>query len=698
MKNTLLSRPAIGAWVLLLLGTAGAAAQTTYTWSGANGSNWSAATNWGGSGVPSAGDTANIADAASNMSINYDTGASGTLGTLNLTQSASAFTETLKLLTSLTLTGGGSIYSLKGSTGATTIQLNGTSTLTIASGASFTVGTNSSSLFAATGSQTNYISTASGYTGSGVLINGALNFVTASTSTVTLNESAPMVLGAGGTLNVDSEAAGGTRLVVMGNFTTSASANTIAATSSNGNAAKGLLYLQGSTVTIGSGTTFSGFNDGTGGNFGIYFYQTAAGTQTVSLGSITGFGIRNASGTAATTVTKVSSSATSGAISNAIASFQFLTAIGGDSMTLQLGSNLNFVGGSYTTPFYFSLAGTAITSTIDLNGFTYDATAGTSTTTFAPTGTSATNSDYIAIVNSGASSISGGQGIFKAAAFGLGSGADVGIGAGVILQATAGGGVNDLGNKDATATTTIDPTSTFYYTGTGTAATLKSTNNRTVGGILVGTGSSASTLQFKSAITAAGNVTPNAGATLDLGGFGLALTGSASLTGAGTITNSSTTTVSAITFASGATGGLSPGGQGVAATLSFTAPTKAITVSLANSTSVFDVTSAGLGAGTFDSLSLSNTTLDLTGGAFYINFGSGTYNGSIQLVSLANGSTITGSLASLTSNLGASETLSLSSTGLLTFSAVPEPSETVLLLAGAAALGVLARRRLARAV
>ncbi|HEY8965155.1 MAG TPA: PEP-CTERM sorting domain-containing protein, partial [Candidatus Methylacidiphilales bacterium] len=130
---------------------------------------------------------------------------------------------------------------------------------------------------------------------------------------------------------------------------------------------------------------------------------------------------------------------------------------------------------------------------------------------------------------------------------------------------------------------------------------------------------------------------------------------------------------------------------------SFAAPTQAITLSLANSTSTFDVTSAGLGAGTFDTLSLSNVALNLTGGTLVINFGSGTYNGSIQLFTLTNGSTITGTLASLTSNLGASETLTLDSTGLLTFSAVavPEPPLFLMLGAGCGAVFLVRRSRIA---
>ncbi|SDU29409.1 PEP-CTERM protein-sorting domain-containing protein [Verrucomicrobium sp. GAS474] len=696
------------ALLLGVLAVPPASAQTTYTWSSTASTNWSTSANWGGAGVPGAGDTANILN-TTGSTITYDAGASGTLGTLNMTTATGSGTTKLLVSTPLTLTVGGSIYSTKAST-YETLTLSGTAALTIASGATFTVGTGSSSLISSssisTSTTTAYLNTASGYSGSGVVVNGTLDFITAASGSSTsaqLYVNAPVVIGAGGTLNVDTESATyGTRTIIAGNFTTSASANTISASSSLSSAAStlGNLYLMGSTINIGAGTTFSGFADGTGGTTpGVVFYQTAAGTQTISLGAVTGFTIRNAAGSAATIIEKISSTAVSNSVSNAIDTILFqTTSIAGDNMTLQLASNLNFAGGSYTLPFVFSLQGSSLTATIDLNGFTYDATAGTSTVGFSASGSSAGSSQYIAIVNSGSGSISSNQGIFKAAAINLG-GADVSVGSNVILQASAGGSSNDLGNKDATSPTTIDSTSTFYYTGTGTTATLKSTNNRTIGGLIVGTGSSASTLKLASAITAAGNVTPSAGATLDLGGFGLALTGSASLTGAGTITNSSTTVASTVSFASGATGGLSPGGAGVAATLTFTAPTKAITISLANSTSVFDITSAGLGAGTFDSLSLSNTTLDLTGGAFVIDFGTGTYNGSIQLISLASGSAITGSLSSLTSNLGAAESLSLSSTGVLTFSAVPEPSTTALLFAGAGCLAWIAwRRRAARAV
>jgi len=684
---------------LVLLGAArGATAQTAYTWSPTSGTNWSTAANWTPSGAPSAGDTATLSNLGAASTIGYDAGASGTLGTLNMVQTASAVATTLAVANSLTLTGGGSIYSTKAS-GYESIQLSGSAALTIASGASFTVGTNSASLVLPSSSANEYITTASGYTGSGVLVNGTLNLVTGAASLSSLYVNAPVAVGAGGTFNVDSETTGATRAFVLGNFTTSASANTIEATGAY--ASKSILYLQGSTIAIGSGTTFSGFANGTSNpnGAGVVFTQSTGGTQTVSLGAITGFTIRNLA-TASTTTTKLSSSTTSGSVGNAVDSLGFYSSGASDSMVLQLAGNLNFAGGSYTTPFYYTLTGgtsaaTAITATIDLHGYAYDATAGTASTAFAPTGTSLYN--YAAITNTGLSSIPGGEGIFKAASFNL-AGADVGVGAGVILQATSGSGANDLGMKDGAATTTIDPASTFYYTGGVGTATLKtSTNSRPIGGLIVGNGSAASSLQLASAITAAGNVTPAANSILDLNGNTLTLSGSASLTGTGTVQNTSATASASVVFAGGATGGISPGGAGAAGTLSFAAPTQAITLSLANSTSTFDVTSAGLGAGTFDTLSLSNVALNLTGGTLVINFGSGTYNGSIQLFTLTNGSTITGTLASLTSNLGASETLTLDSTGLLTFSAVavPEPPLFLMLGAGCGAVFLVRRSRIA---
>ncbi|HEY8965197.1 MAG TPA: hypothetical protein VIM58_02065, partial [Candidatus Methylacidiphilales bacterium] len=421
-------------------------------------------------------------------------------------------------------------------------------------------------------------------------------------------------------------------------------------------------------------------------------------TQNVSLGAVTGFGVLNTSSTAGTATTVVSSTATVGAVTNAVDSLTVSSTNANANTVVQLGSNLNFAGGSYATPFYFSLANN-MTASVDLHGFSYNAAAGTASTVFSPTGSTAGTSSYIAITNTGGSSIAGNQGVFKAAAIDL-SNADVSLGSGVIVQATVAGSVNDLGQKDAGATTNVNAGSTFYYNTAGTA-TLKSTNGRTLGAVQVGDGSTAATLRLGSAITAAGNVTAAASATVDLNGSNLVLSGAASLTGTGTIANTNASAASIVSFAAGATGGLSAAGSGTAGNLTFTAGTKPLTLQLANSTSTIDILSAGLGAGTYDTITLNGAGLDLTGSALNINFGAGTYNGSIQLFNLQNGATITGLPATITSNLGGLESLSLNSSGVLSFNvvAVPEPSTVVLGIGGSLFLCGVCRkaRRLAEA-
>ncbi|SDT95716.1 PEP-CTERM protein-sorting domain-containing protein [Verrucomicrobium sp. GAS474] len=685
----LTTRTMIALCGLFLLASTAKSHGTSSTWSFLGNGNWSTGTNWNNLTSPStAADSATMNALVLGYTVNYDTGATGNLGTLTMAN-ASLTTMVLNLQKSLALTTGGSMAgTLLG--GTTQIQLNGNTTFTLNTGSNFMIGANTNTVVGGT-----YILANSGYTGTGVQVNGNLTFETANTvsNILGLTINAPVSLGAGGAIKVDSEASGGTLAIIAGNFTSSASANTVAATSSNGNATAGALLFQGATVNIGAGTAFSGFSDGTSslsnGTNGVYFNQTSTGTQTIALGAVTGFGLRNSS-SGGTMTALVSTTATANSVANAVDTFTFSSTASGDNTILKLGSNMNFAGGTYTTPFFYSLQNN-MTATVDLNGYTYDATAGNAATTFSPTGTTASTSSYVAITNSGTSSLAGGNGVFKAAAFNLGGGADVGVGSGVILQATATGGVNDLGNKDASATTTINSGSTFYYSGSGTA-TLKSTNNRAVGNVLVGNGTLASTLQLGSTVTVAGTLTPNANATLDLNGNSLVLTGAASLSGSGTYTNSSASSTASITFAAGATGGLAPGGTGTAGSLSFTAATQPLTIKLANSTTTIDLLSPALGAGTYDTINLSNTTLDLTGGAINLNFGAGTYNGSIQLFSLANGATITGSLGSLTSNLGGAEILSLSSTGLLTFAAVPEPSTVILMCGGLLFLGGVCRR------
>ena len=115
-----------------------ALAQTTYMWNGTgeggSGTTWSITTNWSpNSGFPGSLDTANI-DTTTGVTINYDTGASGTIGTLNMIETNVNVTTILQLNQGLTISTGGTLENTAtaNSSGYQEINLNGNS-LNIAS-------------------------------------------------------------------------------------------------------------------------------------------------------------------------------------------------------------------------------------------------------------------------------------------------------------------------------------------------------------------------------------------------------------------------------------------------------------------------------------------------------------------------------------------------------------------------------------
>jgi fibronectin-binding autotransporter adhesin len=519
----------------------------SYNWTGVSAGNWSSAANWDPlSGPPSDGDLAFITDPASGMSsIVYDTSASGSLGSLSFTNSAGAAIQTLLILNrDLTLTSGTSVMSASVSGSTVRLQLNGDSSLTIGSGAVFEIGVNSTS------EQAYYtaIQTGSGYTGTGTTVAGELKLINGVTGQAGFAIQGPVTVANGGTLT----AQGNTAVEnpnFRGNFTTEGT-NTIRATTVGSSTTTDTkLTFQGAENTFSSGTSFVGLANATtsgySGTTGLIFNPTSTTpNQSITMGVAQDFAILNNTAKLDATATYVSTAA-----SNGIGSVYLNTTSAGVSgdptvTTFKLGSNLTYAGNSGKSAFSFGFNELSyITQVIDLNGHTYDHGLYKS---FNPQwvtsgGTTGAGTNAVVFANSGASSLAGGNGVFKAAYFNLtGSNIEVGIGSGVILQALRDGQLNDLSHGAGGQSIAAD--SMFYYSGAGLSA-LKS--DRAIGALTVGSGSS---LELSSALTAQGVTTVNSGGMLNLtsasgisgtsaGTYALTTAG---LSGSGTVTNEAT--------------------------------------------------------------------------------------------------------------------------------------------------------------
>jgi hypothetical protein len=520
---------------------------TTYTWTNTVDGIWSSSSNWNPSGgPPGSGDIANIFNPAAVIgSISYDVSASGTLASFNLNNTSGAAIQTvLDLNRSLTLTGGTSTLFTTVSGATVRLRLNGNSSLTIDSGAVLEIGTNSTS------EQAYYtaIMTGTGYTGTGVLVNGELKLINGVSGSAGFTVQGPVTIGSGGILTAQGNNAV-ENPVFTGNFTTTGT-NTIRVTTTGTSTTTSAKFtFQGAVNSFSAGTTFTGIGNATTSNYinnptGLIFNPTAATpNQSLTMGVVQDFAVLHS-----TASLNAVETFTSTATNNGVGSVLLNVTAGGTTgspskLTFKLGSNLTYAGNSGQSQFSFLFNSQSnITHAIDLNGFSYDSGAFKSFTPFPSGAGPGAGTNFVQFVNSGSSSLAGGNGVFKAAKFGFTqTNLEVGVGAGVILQATRADQLNDLGH--GTSGQSIDAASSFYYTGAGTSA-LKS--DRSIGALIVGTSDgSGSTLALSSNLTAAGLATVNTGSTLNLtnatgtavgtaGTYTLATTG---LSGSGALTN-----------------------------------------------------------------------------------------------------------------------------------------------------------------
>lgn len=658
MKNNLIKIVVVAfTWGCMM---ATGSAQSTYSVSTSSSGIWSNTAIWSptpSTGGPGALDTANINNLTYSSIITYDAAASGSIGILNMNQTTYNAQTTLSLSRSLTINTYASILT---SNGNETINI-GVNNLTIASGATLMMGTTSA--LALTSHAT--------ITGSGtVVINGTLNV--ASNNTATTNSplgayiNSNVVMGAGSVIDVDTQTgAASSILYITGNFDSSAGGTLMTSGSSS---TKSMIYFQGSNIIIGSGGV-TGFLTGSGinaaGSGGIMFNtNNTTASQTISVGSVFDMGMRamvaGTSSANAVTTKYLSSTATSGTISNAIGQIDMDVNLNYTTLNLVFQSDLN---PTKSTAFYFSMGTTNSVAIIDLNGYSFNT--GGVNAAFVPSSIAGAN--QLDIINSGASSIANNKGVFQDSSFNF-SASDTVIGSGVILKATGTGVTNDLGGP-ATGTGTVNATSTFYYTGAGTAS-LSSTNNRSLGAIVIGTGTSASTLKLGTAITTQNNVTVNPTATLDLNNKALTL-GANNLIGSGTV--SSSVSGGSISFT---TGGLAPGGD---ASISALTINSGVTLNLgvagtSQSASIFDVASDS----SYDQI-LGNGTININDAILTINLLSGfSISGSTQLTLFSSTTTLVGTFSNVTlTGVDAANYTATFDNGILTI--IPEPSSIALL-------------------
>ena len=570
-----------GAAVALLYVTPSVQAQTAYTWtSSSTGGSWTTNSNWTPTGVPggNAGDTATLTNSTTTRDITL--GASETIAGLTYVQTTSGVTNELEIDASsgnnpIVLTnssalalGGASaagkeLLYLNGTVGNAAGSLKGVATyagaINIGTNGVLELGSNSNAAF---GSVTGAVTASSGS-----IINADQNI---STSSGTPTFASNLTINSGATLNINSAnpttaptvTGSDTRVNINGNLLVAGGTITNLFTPGTGGTVAlptAELYIGGANVATAEFDTNSTVTHlGTTGTGGILYTGGRLGTSTTSPGFTLTSDITlpivqfspAVTGTTNTQYVSVGAVTSGGTFSAAGITFNVAA---GNTQEITFTSNVTLGSSTVDTndPFHAtnSSGGTFI---FNLNGQTIDTTA---------------NSRAFSATGGYSYTITGG-GTVKATFFNLSSATGGGTGGALgpngiagstvsgntIFQANgtgtvAGNNVNNLGNATGG---TIDPTSTFLYTGVG-SATL--TSNRPIGRLAVGNGS-ASVLSLASLATAnlsvGGDTAVSTNGVLDLAGFSLTQTGAnaaaGGLTGTGTVRNNTTGTAATLTL------------------------------------------------------------------------------------------------------------------------------------------------------
>jgi autotransporter-associated beta strand protein len=621
--------------VVLLGWLAGAGAHAVdYSWNvGDSGGDWSTTSNWNPGGNPTTADSAALGNVTSGTrTVVYDTGATGTLTGLTLTQTTAGAINLLDVQRSLSVTNAITLGATGGVAQISLVPVQSSSSistpfttagLTINSGGTLSLGVyNTTGTTTRTGDVSGPV-TLSG--GSIVLAPFAKD--AAGTTTSSQNQITGNFTMTGGTVFVNNSGTGalaGRRLQLAGTTTS------VTGGSFSSNAATNLM-LQSGTITFNPTSM--------GASISPQLNRSSAQTMTTSVlfGSplaLRGTGVKTYASTAA---------------NNEVGAIQISDENNtvGAATTLRLGSNLTLASGQ-VLPIAGGFApggATEVQLGIDTNGFTFNMASNSGVWT--PGRPGSLNAVW---------TLSGSGGLIANGFNFTATATTTNLGAGLTLESRAGNGVaNNLGSG------TIAATSTFLYSGSAVAATPSTlTAAATVGNVAVSSGA----LRLGSLGGIAGAATVSGGS-LDLGGTTRTFT-NVTLTG-GEITAGTLATSGAYSLQAGTISAIVSGSQGIAKSTAGT-----VTLSGANTFSgVAAITAgtlvlgnaAGLGGDTGDGtqkLSMGGGTLDLAG------FSPTVYGvtGSTGTITSASGGTLT-----IKVNNGATGTALSGSMGLATAAA-----------------------------
>jgi len=596
----------------------------TYTWTGASGTTWSLASNWSPSSTaPAAGDTANILSSSTNQTVVYDSAASGTLGTLSISQTSAA-TNQLTLLRNLTVSsaitlgasnGGSSVIYLDGMDISGTTGASGSAVLTVSSASGIVINSGGVLGMSVGGASNTY----QPYVAGNVTVSGGALIIYSGkvSSAATVGNITGSFTMSSGTLVLGSTAKGGSstdvRLSITGNC--NITGGVISGTT-------GTLNLYGSTNTIsGILATNSAISNVT--LYGSAASQNFTSNSTTDNAYISSIGIRGGGSLLTRTL-----GATSGTLSFGRLYTGNTTASGTTVMRLSSDMVLSFT--APITSQYGAGSSTTIYSVIDLSGNNLFST--TSTGTLQLTNVSSSSAVKWSLINSGSTG-----GVIQANALDFSSASQVDVGTNssgtVTLVATGAGYTNNLGSSG-----TIAGTSIFSYVGTSGSLTA----GRAIGRLSVGNATTSSTLSLvTSDLSVQGDVTVNSKGVLNLAGKNLTETGASTtggLNGSGTVVNQSTSAVT-LTLNTQHGNGVFSG----AISDGTSSGTVAVTLTGGTGTQIFTGTntytgattiSAGntlqLGDGTNDGVISSNSAISNNGALLYNIVGSQNYSGTVS--------------------------------------------------------------------